>query len=809
MRTPEDSEIVEIDVSREMESSFLEYAYSVIYARALPDARDGLKPVQRRILHQMGVMNLTPDRGHVKSARVVGDVMGKLHPHGDAPIYDAMVRMAQPFSLRLPFIDGHGNFGSLDDGPAAPRYTEARLAPAAMAMIADLDENVVDLVPNYDNQLLQPAVLPAAIPALLVNGAAGIAVGMATNMAPHNLGEVLAGARYLLAHPQATVEDLERFIPGPDLPGGGMIVGLAGIREAARTGRGAFKTRATARIERLTARKQGIVVTELPYLVGTERVIEKIKDGVNARKLSGISKVEDHTDRTKGMRLVIEVKAGFNPEAVLAQLYKHTPLEDNFAINNVALVEGQPRTLGLLELLQVFVDHRLEVVRRRSEFRLAKRAERMHLIEGLLLVLADIDEAIAVIRTSDDAAAARARLQTVFDITEVQAEYILALRLRRLTKFSRLELEAERDELAREIAELERILADPAVLREVVSGEMAATAEQFATPRRTVLLEDEGAAPVGSQANAAAPLEVADEPCRVLLSATGLLARVAGTDVMTREGPRAAHDALLGDVAATTRGKVGIVLDDGTVARIDVVEIPALPRTEGAVSLAGGTPARLLLPSGQSPAEPVGLAELTAAAAPLGLLTRSGRVKRVGADGPARSDRYEVITLEEGDAVVVAASAPDDSQFVAITSDAQLLRFDAARVRVQGRSAAGMAGIAVKDSAHVLGGGIVASELVSAAVVVTGAGAAGALPESGPAALKVTPLDRYPVKGRATGGVRVQRLLRGQDSLVLGWTGLGPARAVGAGGQPVELPPVDERRDASGVAIDTPVAAVG
>ena len=308
--------IVDIDVTSEMETSFLEYSYSVIYSRALPDARDGLKPVQRRILFMMNQMGLRPDRGHVKSARVVGEVMGKLHPHGDSAIYDAMVRLAQSFAMRLPLVDGHGNFGSLDDGPAASRYTEARMAPAALALTADLDEDVVDFVPNYDNQFTQPGVLPAAFPNLLVNGSSGIAVGMATNMAPHNLREVVAGARHLVEHPEATLEELMRFVPGPDLPSGGRIVGLDGIRDAYRTGRGSFKTRAKVSIEQISPRKQGIVVTQLPYMVGPEKVTEKIKEAAQAKKLQGVSDVVDLTDRKNGLRLVIEVKNGFNPQAV-------------------------------------------------------------------------------------------------------------------------------------------------------------------------------------------------------------------------------------------------------------------------------------------------------------------------------------------------------------------------------------------------------------------------------------------------------------------------------------------------------------
>ena len=446
---PEDftEHIIDIDVGAEMQGSFLEYAYSVIYSRALPDARDGMKPVHRRILFQMSEMGLRPDRPYVKSARVVGDVMGKLHPHGDSAIYDAMVRLAQPFTQRLPLVDGHGNFGSLDDGPATARYTEARQSPAALAMTAGLDEDVVNFVPNYDNKLQQPEVLPAAIPNLLVNGTTGIAVGMATNMAPHNLVEVVAAARHLVAHPDADLDDLMRFIPGPDLPTGGKIVGLDGVRDAYRTGRGAFRTRATTRIENVTARRQGIVVTELPYMVGPEKVIEKIKEGVQSKKLSGISGAMDLTDRTHGLRLVIEIKTGFNPEAVLEQLYRHTPLEESFSINNVALVDGQPRTLGLRELLVVWVEHRLDVIRRRSRFRLAKRLDRLHLVEGLLIAILDIDEVIQLIRTSDDADVARARLRTVFDLSDAQAEYILELRLRRLTKFQRIELEKEQEQL--------------------------------------------------------------------------------------------------------------------------------------------------------------------------------------------------------------------------------------------------------------------------------------------------------------------------------------------------------------------------
>ena len=490
---PDDFEehILDTDIKQEMESSFLEYAYSVIYSRALPDARDGLKPVQRRILYTMNDMSLRPDRGHVKSARVVGEVMGRLHPHGDGAIYDALVRLSQPWSMRLPLVDGHGNFGSPDDPPAAMRYTECRMAPPAVPMTASIDEDTVDFKPNYDSRELEPVVLPAAIPHLVVNGTTGIAVGMATNMAPHNLVEVVQALRHLVTHPDASLDDLMRFVPGPDLPTGGMIVGLDGVRDAYETGRGTFRMRATARVESV-GRRKGIVVTELPYGVGTEKVSERIKSLVQAKKLQGIADIKDLTDREHGLRLVIEVKNGFVPEALLEQLYKQTPMEDTFGINAVALVDGQPRTLGLKQMLEVFLGHRFDVVRRRTAHRRTKAADRLHLVEGLLVAILDIDEVIQLIRSSDNAAEAKERLIGVFDLSSTQADYILDMPLRRLTRFSKLELDKEKDELERTIEALDAILGDDQLLRKVVSDELADVAKTFGTPRRTVLLQSAG-----------------------------------------------------------------------------------------------------------------------------------------------------------------------------------------------------------------------------------------------------------------------------------------------------------------------------
>ncbi len=834
--------IVDIDVTDEMRASYLEYAYSVIYQRALPDARDGLKPVQRRILYQMSQMGLRPDRSHVKCARVVGDVMGRLHPHGDSAIYDALARMAQPWAMRLPLIDGHGNFGSLggEDPPAAMRYTEARMAPAAMEMTNSLDEDTVDYIPNYDGTETQPEVLPAAFPNLLVNGAAGIAVGMATNMAPHNLGEVVAAARHLIANPDADLETLMRFVPGPDLPTGGKIVGLDGIRDAYETGRGIFRTRAAARIEKLTPRRSGIVVTELPYGVGPEKVIARIKDLVQAKKLNGVADLKDLTDMKHGLRLVIEVRSGFVPEAVLDELYRLTPMEETFGINNVALVNERPKTLGLRELLQIYVDFRIDVVRRRCEFRRAKREARLHLVDGLVIALLNIDEVIQVIRASDDAAAARERLMQIFDLSELQAQYILDTPLRRLTRYDRLELERERETLQAEIAELTAILESEQRLRELVSSELAAVAEKFATPRRTVLLEGTGAA-----RTAAVPLEVADEPCVVLLSSAGLLARTAaaarpaaglqdtlptGDEDRDRSGPpprsrassggqRAAHDVIVSSVRSTARGTVGVVTSAGRLIRLGVLELPALPPSANSPALSGGAPVSEFVTTG--PGETV-VAIVAADAEGEGLAvgTAQGVVKRVTPDYPQNAADFEVITLKDGDRVVGAVQLTDEDQDLTfITSDAQLLRFPASAVRPQGRAAGGMAGIRLSPGASVIWFGAVdpAAGVQDAAsggpaagpVVVTVAGAAGALPGTTAATVKVTPFAEFPPKGRATGGVRCHRFLRGADVLVLAWAGPGPARGATEAGTPVELPPPVGRRDGSGERVRHPLAAIG
>ncbi|MFF9086558.1 DNA topoisomerase (ATP-hydrolyzing) subunit A [Streptomyces sp. NPDC014991] len=804
---PDDSyeeRILDIDVVDEMRGSYLEYAYSVIYSRALPDARDGLKPVHRRIVYQMNEMGLRPERGYVKCARVVGEVMGKLHPHGDASIYDALVRMAQPFSMRVPLVDGHGNFGSLgnDDPPAAMRYTECRMAEASSLMTESIDEDTVDFAPNYDGQEQEPVALPAAFPNLLVNGSSGIAVGMATNMPPHNLREVIAAARHLIRYPNADLDALMRHVPGPDLPTGGRIVGLGGVRDAYATGRGTFKMRATVTVEAVTARRKGLVVTELPFTVGPEKVIAKIKDLVNAKKIQGIADVKDLTDREHGLRLVIEIKNGFVPEAILEQLYKLTPMEESFGINNVALVDGQPLTLGLKELLEVYLDHRFEVVRRRSEFRRAKRRDRLHLVEGLLTALVDIDEVIRIIRSSENSAQAKGRLMERFSLSEVQTQYILDTPLRRLTKYDRIELEAEQERLTTEIAELTRILESDAELRKLVSAELAAVSKKFGTDRRTVLLESAGAPA------ATVPLQVADDPCRVLLSSTGLLARTASVDTSSEgaDARRVKHDVIVSAVPTTARGVIGAVTSAGRLLRINVVDLPQLPETASAPNLSGGAPLAEFV-SLEGDETVVCLTTLDESSPGLALGTEQGVVKRVVPDYPSNKDELEVITLKDGDRIVGAVELrTGDEDLVFITDDAQLLRFQASIVRPQGRPAGGMTGIKLTEGAKVIS--FTAVDPAVDAVVITVAGSRGTLDDSVQTTAKLTPFDQYPRKGRATGGVRCQRFLKGEDCLSLAWAGPAPARAAQKNGTPAELPEPDPRRDGSGTSLPKTVAVV-
>lgn len=793
----------------EVSDSYLEYAFSVIHSRALPDARDGLKPVHRRILWSMYESGHRPDRGHVKSARVVGDVMGKYHPHSDVAIYDALVRLAQDFSLNAPLIDGHGNFGSPDDGPAAARYTEARMSREAMLLVGELGEETVELGPNYDGSLTQPTVLPAAFPNLLVNGASGIAVGMATNMIPHNLGEVVSAARWLINHPDATLDKLMEFVPGPDLPTGGLLLGLDEVRRAYETGRGVVRMRAKVEIGPIEGSRgrQAITVVELPYGIGAEKVIAAVTNEVTkTKRLTGIADVKDLTDRENGTRLVIECKVGVNPQVLLADLYRLTPLEQSFGVNNLVLVDGQPQTLGLKALLEVFLSHRYEVVTRRSAYRKRRREERLHLVDGLLVALLDIDQVVKLIRGSEDAQAAKEGLMRRFGLSEIQATYILDTPLRRLTRYDRLELEAEQEKLRGEIAELSRLLDDPKILRKVVSSELGAVVKQFAAPRRTTLVDGDLKEVLAASAPAG-PLEVADDPCQVILSSTGLVARTAAESEEAVEGHRrhgrVRHDAVRAVAHSTARGRVLLVTSGGRAFKVDVLPLPVLPEQSGTVSLRGGMSAAELVPL--APGETVvGIAPLGASAAGspgLALGTRHGMVKVATPDWPVRADEFEVITLRDGDEVVGATWLTDGAESLAfVTSEASLLRYPAGLVRPQGLRGGGVAGVSLPDAARVVYFGAVRTDdpAHGEPMVVTSTGAT----------VKVTPFAAYPAKGRATSGVRSQRFLKGETEVVVAWVGPRPAGAT-ANGEPVELPAADPRRDGSGFAVLLGPAAIG
>jgi DNA gyrase/topoisomerase IV subunit A len=754
----------------------------------------------------------TEEHAFVAEGSVVHNCMGKYHPHGDVAIYDAMVRLAQDFSLNAPLIDGHGNFGSPDDGPAASRYTEARMSNEAMLLVGELGEGTVDFKPTYDGSELEPRVLPAAFPNLLVNGTSGIAVGMATNMIPHNLGEVVAAAQHLITHPEADLDELMRFVPGPDLPTGGQLLGLDEVRRAYETGRGVVRMRARAQTGLLEGGRgrQAITVTELPYGVGTEKIIEAITDEVKgklittgpkrgqrqAARLVGIADVKDLTDREHGTRLVIECKVGVNPQALLADLYRLTPLESSFGINNLVLVDGQPQTLGLKALLEVFVQHRYDVVTRRTEFRRQKRRDRLHLVDGLLIALIDIDRVVAIIRGSDDAAAAKTALMAEFGLSDIQATYILDTPLRRLTRFDRIELETEQERLRSEIAELSRILDNADVLKQVVSDELAAVTADFGAPRRTTLIDGDLKEVLAASAPAG-PLEVADDPCQVILSATGLIARTAAeseeaTEARRRSG-RVKHDAVRAVVHSTARGRILLVTSRGRAFKTDVLPLPVLPEQIGTVSVRGGMSASELVPL--EPGERVvGLAPLTSGDSPgLALGTRHGVVKVCAPEWPVRSDEFEVITLKDGDEVLQATLLGDGAEsLVFVTSDASMLRFPAKLVRPQGLKGGGMAGVNLTPDAEVISFNVVdtADDAHGEPMVVTSTGTQ----------VKVTPFASYPAKGRATGGVRVQRFLKGESGLTVAWVGPRPVGA-SATGDPVELPEPDVRRDGSGTPV--------
>lgn len=794
-----------ISLQDELESSYLEYAYSVISSRALPDVRDGLKPVHRRILYGMKEMGLNHTAAQVKSARVVGDVLGKYHPHGDSSVYEALVRMAQPFSLNTILVDGHGNMGSPNDGAAAMRYTECRLSSHAAYMVNELNENTVDFVPNYDGSLSEPSVLPAAFPNLIVNGTSGIAVGMATNMIPHNAGEVIAAARALIRTPNMKLDKLMTYVPGPDLPTGGVLLGMDQVRAAYETGRGTVRIRALAETGPLEGSRgrQAITFTELPYQVGTEKIIESIKAEIGKKRLQGIADVKDLSDRKHGTRLVVECKTGVNPQALLADLYKHTPLEVSFGINNLALVGGQPRTLGLKELLSAWLAFRFDVVTRRTQFRLDKAEARKHIVEGLLIALDAIDAVVKTIRASKDTAAAKIALMKKFKLSEIQASHILEMPLRRLVSLEVLALRNELKELETTIAGLRAILDDDKVLQKTVDNELKQIASQLETQRRTKLLDGdlkeilEASAPAG-------PLEVADEPCQVLLSGTGLLARTAAESEEASDGrkrsARTKHDVIISTCATTARSEIVLITNHGRAFKVSALDLPPLPKHSGMMSVRGGVAAKEIIPlvGGERVVGVAPVGTLAEGAPGFAVGTRQGIVKVCAPDWPTRSDEFTIITLKPGDEIVGGAwlASPDD-ELVFVTSEASLLRFSGGKVRPQGRSGGGMAGIKLPAGANVVSFCVVPATLTGDAVVFTYTGASG----------KMSRFAEFPAKGRATSGVRAHRFLRDEIELKTAYIGANLIASTNTG-TPVPLVNTIGKRDGSGAQQD-PVDILG
>ncbi len=727
-----------IEIQEEMERSFLDYAMSVITARALPDARDGLKPVHRRILWGMNELRALPDRPTMKCARVTGEVMGKYHPHGDSAIYDALVRMGQNFSLRHPLIHSKGNFGSLDDPPAAARYTECRLAPISMHMLAGIDEDTVNMVSNYDGQQEEPSVLPARFPNLLVNGVQGIAVGMATNIPPHNLGEVIDAVVHLIDNPEATPDDLMQFVKGPDFPTGALILGRSGIMDAYRTGKGSVKLRGKAEIEEGTRNDQ-IVITELPYQVSPNKVLTKVRDLVEARELDGIADLNDESSGSTGMRIVIKLKRDAVGTVVLNNLYKRTDLQSNFAVNTVALVDGVPRLLNLRECLVAYVGHQIDVITRRSQYRLRKAEDRAHLIEGLLKALNVIDQVIATIRGSDDSADAKGKLMSApFEFSELQAQYILDMTLSRLTKLARINLEQEMEELRATIEGLELILADESVLRSVIKTEIGEIKEKFATPRRSIITFDPGDIDIEDL--------IEDEDLVVTMTHKGYIKTVAVDAFKTQaRGGRGVAGTKLRDedyvehiIHTSAHAYLLFFSSRGRVYRLKAHEIPMKERQARGMAIVN------LLPL--QPDEKIRAIIDTRDYETnrfLFFCTKKGQVKKTKFNEYDSSLRAGLIAvnLKDGDELVRVIPTNGGDDIFMVSKLGMTIRFAEDEVRSMGRVAAGVRGMKMKAEDEVVSCDVARDDV--AILVVTDGGYG-----------KRTQLDRFNQQGRGGQGVR-------------------------------------------------------
>lgn len=742
------AEVIEVPVSDEMSESFLAYSLSVITSRAIPDVRDGLKPVQRRILYSMLNMGIRPDTPHRKSARVVGDTMGNYHPHGDSAIYDALVRMGQDFSRNLTLIDPQGNFGSLDDPPAAARYTECRLSVAAMEMLAEIDEDTVEFRGTYDGESIEPEYLPGKVPNLLVNGTTGIAVGMATNMAPHNLREVYEAIKLVMTkrRPKPTTDELMAVMPGPDFPSGGIIVDDT-LRDAYENGRGSIRIRAVAQIEQVTAKKQGIVVTELPYLVGPEKVVSKINELLKAERLAGVTDVKNLSDLDNGTRILIECRQGVNPQAVLAQLYKLTPLEETFAVNNVVLVDGVPTTLSIHDLCQHYITHRLDVIVRRTQYRLERARARLHILDGLLIALDNIDLVIRIIRGSQTAADAREELKKQLDLSDIQATHILDMQLRRLVALERQKIVDERDEKVAEIAGYEQLLGSEQRQRTLVLKELEELADEHGHDRRSQIIKAEDIPVFDAPIEVAVDADVADEGCIVTLSTSGQIGREP-TEGAKRATP-GRHDLLITSCVTSTVAPVWAITSEGRALMVHAHELGEVAgRSRGSVaSQVFGTNRGedILTVSSQSTED-------------LMLVTQRGVAKRITAEELAGTKAGKtVINLKDGDRLIAAFGVPEGVDIVMVANDAQALRTAADQISVQGRNAGGVAGMKLKGSAQVIAAGAAIGD--GSVVTVSDIGTA-----------KATPYDEIPTKGRGGGGVRLTKFGK-ESKLTLAWVG--------------------------------------
>ncbi len=787
-------EVEDVPVDQELGESFLAYSLSVITSRAIPDVRDGLKPVQRRILYSMREMRLFPDRPHRKCAHVVGDVMAKFHPHGDSAIYETLVRMGQPFAKPVTLIDPQGNFGSLDDPPAAYRYTECRLTPAALDLLGEIDEETVDFRPTYDGETEEPAYLPALLPNLLVNGTSGIAVGMATNMPTHNLAEVYDAIELVMKkrRPKPTVDELMAKVPGPDFPSGGLLV-ADGIRDAYETGRGTVRIRAKAEIVNVTRARQGLEITELPYLVGVERVVAKVKDLVNSGKITGIADVKNLSDRKSGLRLIIECKTGVNPELLLEKLYKLTPLEETFGINNVVLVDGIPTTLGLYDLCRHYIDHRLDVIVKRTEYRLRRAEDRLHLVEGLLIAIDNIDEVVSIIRNSKDGKEARQRLMKRLKLSERQAEYVLDLQLRRLTALSYTQLVEEKAELEATIKSLKKILGSEQRRRTMVLSELKEIVDKYGYKRRTKIISADDI-PELDQLEEQVVADLPDDPCVVSLTASGLLGREPQGTSKSYSPSR--HDVLTSVVMTTLRQPLLALTSSGKLLKVtaaDVPEVGGRSRGKGADEVIGADRKDTVV------------AVFGLDGDPILVVTAAGMAKRL--DRKALNDLKSgkaIIGLGNADRVVAAFAAAESDEVVFVGSDAQALRTTATSISLQGPAAKGVAGIKLRGKARVVGAGIADGQ--ATIITVTDRGTA-----------KATSAGEIPTKGRGTGGVRITKF-KNENRLDYAWIGSGDRTMciVGQDGAPTKPDNTPEplklretRRD--GVSSDTKsrILAVG